>query len=93
MSENPEPPLEAILTRLQEVASELERGDVPLERALALFEEGVRLARDGGSRLDRAEARVEELLATAGGGTELRPLDPSQKSPIPQTQEAKRETR
>ena len=74
MSEQSEPAFEAILARLQEVVGELERGDLPLERSLALFEEGVRLARDGGTRLDRAEARVEELLATPSG-TELRPLD------------------
>lgn len=73
-----EAPFEAILARLHEVASELERGDVPLERSLALFEEGVRLVRLGGGRLDHAEARVEELLATSDArGARTRPLDPT----------------
>jgi exodeoxyribonuclease VII small subunit len=72
-----EPSFEAILARLHEVVSELERGDLPLERSLALFEEGVRLAREGSIRLDRAEARVAELLAaTEGGAARIRPFEP-----------------
>jgi exodeoxyribonuclease VII small subunit len=62
---------EDVMTRLGKVVAELEAGDLPLERALVLFEEGVRLSRQGAERLDRAEARVEELL-----GRELRPVDP-----------------
>ena len=48
--------------RLAQIVSELEGGDLPLERSLSLFEEGVRLARAAQDRLDRAERRVEELL-------------------------------
>lgn len=58
-----EPSFEASTSRLAHVVEELERGDLPLERALALFEEGVKLARTAQTRLDRAERRVEELLA------------------------------
>jgi len=49
--------------RLSDIVAQLESGDLPLERSLALFEEGVRLARAAQARLDRAEKRVEELLA------------------------------
>ncbi len=83
MSEPAEPAFEAILARLQEVVGELERGDLPLERSLALFEEGVRLARQGGSRLDAAEARVEELLAVSEDGVRTRPLDPKSSADAP----------
>lgn len=83
MSESAEPAFEAILARLQEVVGELERGDLPLERSLALFEEGVRLARQGGSRLDAAEARVEELLAANEAGVRTRPLDPKSSADAP----------
>ncbi|AKF03290.1 exodeoxyribonuclease VII small subunit [Sandaracinus amylolyticus] len=76
MTEPAEPAFEAILARLSEVVGELERGDLPLERSLALFEEGVRLARLGGTRLDDAEARVEELLAAGEAGVRTRPIDP-----------------
>ena len=48
--------------RLAQIVAELEGGDLPLERSLALFEEGVRLARAAQDRLDKAERRVEELL-------------------------------
>jgi exodeoxyribonuclease VII small subunit len=65
---------EEVLARLQEVVESLETGDLPLERSLAIFEEGVRLSRLGARRLDEAESRVEELLSGEGPiGT--RPLE------------------
>ena len=59
---------EASTERLTKIVEELERGDLPLERALALFEEGIRLSRDAEVRITTAERRVEELLGldTAG---------------------------
>ncbi len=48
--------------RLAQIVTELEGGDLPLERSLTLFEEGVRLSRAAQDRLDKAERRVEELL-------------------------------
>ncbi len=48
--------------RLTAIVEQLEGGELPLERSLELFEEGVRLARASKARLDRAEQRVEELL-------------------------------
>ncbi|MCX7807226.1 MAG: exodeoxyribonuclease VII small subunit [Deltaproteobacteria bacterium] len=64
---------ESLLDRLTQIVRELESGEIPLERALMLFEEGVRLAREGKERLDRAEARIEELL-----GQSLRPINPGE---------------
>jgi exodeoxyribonuclease VII small subunit len=54
--------------RLTAIVEELEGGELPLERSLELFEEGIKLARSAKSRLDRAEKRVEELLAVDGQG-------------------------
>lgn len=54
---------EALLGRLDEVVRELETGDLPLEQALARFEEGVKLVRDGESMLAAVEQRIEILLA------------------------------
>ncbi len=62
--------LEKILERLGLVVDKLERGDVPLEQALSMFEEGVSLAREGQRRLDAAEARIETLAAD-GSVTEI----------------------
>jgi exodeoxyribonuclease VII small subunit len=56
------PTFEASIQRLSEIVTALEKGDLPLEESLALFEEGVRLSRASQDRLDAAQKRVEELL-------------------------------
>jgi exodeoxyribonuclease VII small subunit len=56
------PSFEASLHRLTEVVEKLESGELGLEESLALFEEGVGLARSAQQRLDAAEKRVEELV-------------------------------
>ena len=66
-----ESPFETLLARLSEIARELEGEGVPLERALSLFEEGVRISRLAQGRLDRAEVRIEELV----GAGRTRPLE------------------
>ncbi|HKS28819.1 MAG TPA: exodeoxyribonuclease VII small subunit [Pyrinomonadaceae bacterium] len=53
---------ESSLTALEKIVRELERGDLPLERSLELFEEGVRLSRECQERLNSAERRIELLL-------------------------------
>ena len=67
----PEPAFEELLSRLASIVDELERGDLPLERSLAVFEEGVRLSRLAKERLDDAERRVEVLLENG----DTRPLN------------------
>ncbi len=54
---------EAAIKRLSEIVQTLERGELPLEESLSLFEEGVKLSRVSQQRLDAAEKRVEQLLA------------------------------
>lgn len=67
---------EAAADRLTTIVQELEDGDLPLEQALKLFEEGVQVARHAQSRLDEAEQRVEELLRVdEDGKAHVRPLD------------------
>ena len=56
--------LEARLRRLEEIVSALEVDDVELERALALFEEGIGHVRHAEQILARTELRVEELLGS-----------------------------
>ncbi len=53
---------EGALSMLEKIVRELERGDLPLERSLELFEEGVRLSRECQERLNSAERRIELLL-------------------------------
>ena len=58
---------ESSLVALEKIVRELERGDLPLERSLELFEEGVRLSRECQERLNSAERRIELLLHDADG--------------------------
>ncbi len=77
---------EAATRRLAQIVAELEGGELPLDRSLELFEEGVRLARGAEERLDRAERRIEELLGIdAQGKPVVRELDVAS-SPNPRGQ-------
>src|SRR3712207_1329075 len=60
---------EAQLASLERIVRELERGDLPLERSLELFEQGVRLSRECQERLNEAERRIEVLLRAPDGST------------------------
>jgi len=59
---------EDAIRRIGQIVEQLESGDLPLEASLALFEEGVHLARLSQQRLDRAERRIEELLGVNRDG-------------------------
>jgi exodeoxyribonuclease VII small subunit len=59
---------ESSLAALEKIVRELERGELPLEKSLELFERGVRLSRECQERLQEAERRIEVLLQRDGGG-------------------------
>lgn len=67
-TEGQEPGLEARLRRLDEIVSTLEADELELERALALFEEGVGHVRSAEKILAAAELKVEELLGDGSEG-------------------------
>ncbi len=60
------PKFEESLTRLEKIVDELEKGDIPLEKSLALFEEGVKLSGACRKELEDAEGKVEILLKQNG---------------------------
>lgn len=64
MNKNDEQPksFEASLEALEQIVHQLEGGDLPLEKSLELFEEGIRLSRQCQERLNQAERRIEVLL-------------------------------
>ncbi len=64
--EEPQASFEQSLAELEKVVRDLEAGDVPLERAMALFEKGVELSRTCRRQLQEAETRVEMLLKKNG---------------------------
>ncbi len=53
---------EKAMERLEEIVQTLEKGDMPLEESLKVFEEGVRLSKTCMAKLDEAEKRVEILV-------------------------------
>jgi exodeoxyribonuclease VII small subunit len=53
---------EASLEALERIVQQLEDGDLPLEKSLELFEQGIRLSRECQERLGQAERRIEILL-------------------------------
>ena len=59
------------LERLEAIANALDRQDLSLERALALFEEGIAALREASAELARAEGRVRLLVEQSGGVFEL----------------------
>ena len=58
------------LEQLESIVKEMESGELPLERALALFERGMKLSETCRKQLAEAETRVEVLIKRAG---ELQP--------------------
>ena len=57
-----EVPFELAISRLEGIVEELEGGEVPLEKSLELFEQGVKLSRGCVERLNAAERRIEILM-------------------------------
>jgi exodeoxyribonuclease VII small subunit len=62
---------EASLKELEEIVARMERGDLPLEESLKLFERGVVLTRECRNSLETAELRVKNLLEAGA-----KPSDP-----------------
>jgi len=72
---------EEALARLEGIVTRLEGGDLPLEEALGIFEEGVRLTRHCSRRLSEAERKVSILMKNAQGQLEERPFEPDNTGP------------
>jgi exodeoxyribonuclease VII small subunit len=60
------PKFEDCLQRLEVIVNELEKGDVSLDQALQLFDEGVKLSNSCRKELEEAEGKVEILLKRNG---------------------------
>lgn len=75
MSNNNSQNFETSLEELERIVRELERGDLPLEKSLELFEQGVKLSRACQERLNEAERRIEILTRDNQGRPAVRPFD------------------
>ncbi len=69
---------EQAMQRLEEIVRLLEKGETPLEQALALFEEGSGLVRTCSSLLDQAELQVARLMKGPDGAPQEVPFEPEQ---------------
>ena len=60
------PKFEESLKKLEEIVEQLEKGEIPLEQSLALFEEGMKMSNACRKELEAAEGKVEILLRNQG---------------------------
>jgi len=67
--------LEKSIGDLETLVDELESGDLPLEKAMKKFEDGIKLTRQCQAALKEAEQKVEVLVQSAGGEEALEPFD------------------
>ena len=58
---------EKAITRLEEIVKQMEQGNLPLDAALQLFEEGTGLVKQCAKQLDDAELKVVRLMKSADG--------------------------
>lgn len=69
---------ETAMDRLEGIVTQLESGDVPLEQAIELYQEGMRLAKLCGDKLEQFERKIE-MLAEEGGALVRKPFAPQDK--------------
>ena len=67
---------ESALKSLEEIVAQLEAGDLTLDKALELFEQGVGISRFCNSKLEEAERKIETLIKAADGTIKETPFSP-----------------
>ena len=65
---------EESLRQLEKIVDQLERGDLPLEESVRLFEDGVRLSSACKQELDAAEGKVQILMKERDGSMRAEPF-------------------
>jgi exodeoxyribonuclease VII small subunit len=66
---------EDAMNQLEDIVSQLERGDVPLEKAIDLFQQGMRLSQICGQKLAQVERKIE-MIVEEDGEVEKQPFQP-----------------
>lgn len=66
---------EDAMNQLEDIVSQLERGDVPLEKAIDLFQQGMRLSQICGQKLAQVERKIE-MIVEEDGAVEKQPFQP-----------------
>jgi exodeoxyribonuclease VII small subunit len=65
---------ETAMKKFEKVVEELESGDLPLEKSLKKFEEGIALSKFCSKKLEEIEAKVSQLVDDAKGGAMEAPM-------------------
>jgi exodeoxyribonuclease VII small subunit len=71
---------EQSMKQLERIVQELEDGDLPLEKAIKKFEEGIKLTQFCSAKLDETEKKVSLLLKNAEGQMVVKPFRPESES-------------
>ncbi|MCZ8520636.1 MULTISPECIES: exodeoxyribonuclease VII small subunit [Paenibacillus] len=71
------PSFEQAMDQLERIVAQLESGDVPLEKAIELFQEGMRLSQLCGQKLEQVERKIE-ILVEQEGGMVKKPFQPGE---------------
>jgi exodeoxyribonuclease VII small subunit len=58
---------ESALERIEQIAAQMENGDLPLDQLVVVYEEGLRLVRFCSQRLEEAEKRLQTITRDAAG--------------------------
>jgi exodeoxyribonuclease VII small subunit len=75
---------EDLLDRLERIVTDMENADLPLEKLLASYEEGMRLVKACGDRLADAEQKVEFLSRAISLEPAKNAPEPSENAPAPE---------
>ena len=71
MAEKKKPDLEASMVRLEEIVSEMENEQLPLDKALKLYEEGVKIVKKCSDELESAKRKIKILQQGKDGEIEI----------------------
>ncbi len=66
---------EAALAQLEDIVDKLERGDVPLEESIAMYERGNHLKSHCEAKLQAAQTRIEKVIPAGDGTVATAPAD------------------
>ena len=74
---------ETAIGRLEGLVEDMEREDLPLERLIVNYGEGIKLVKTCQQKLAEAEKKIEIIQRQAGADAELKPFDPEAKADSP----------
>lgn len=83
------PSFEQALQQLEQIVQKLEKGELPLEDSLKLYEDGIRLSRLCHAKLEEAEGKIEVLLKDARGEPVTDAAGRPKTRPVPSDEDAR----